>query len=496
MRRVYCFLSQKRIAKYKGHQQTVVRTLAKFQSICLHLLVHCRIWQHLPRRVLVEKWGHHSFNPCLEFPRCVAAAMPLNEKTILARAVESQLEGAATDQSQENETNRNFNHPKGKPPLVTQSPSMPPNVDLSKIVNRQRVESPEGSTHVMIELVQLTAHASILDNPTWVTDTLKLSSSASAIEVSQILQKYPLGLFTVFSTPGKSYGAVKHNNLGAQQYAIRESVLLLNEAMTQAMSHFSSAYPSFSSAFPGLDWSQEVPSADILYFHLSRGWREVANGLPAIERSYIHIFFEYMSQRYEQDCDKARNRFLVGEMIWADLRYLARPGEVLVQIGSVPIAYKIMSWPRIRINVKLREKSFSWSKNVPNVGRQRARVSMREQLTERIGLTPTSNPRQDRDIGLGADYLDDQRVLENWVVEAWTWIEESGHLKKSLTSLKFQIDSPTGNSFPMAALGWIPYAYMDDATKEILQSRGSQFWTSRTQHAIYELKDVVSSCSF
>jgi hypothetical protein len=426
----------------------------------------------------------------------VAAAMPLNEKTILARAVESQLEGAATAQSQENETNRNFNHPKGKPPLVTQSPSMPPNVDLSKIVNRQRVESPEDSTHVMIELVQLTAHASISGNTTWVTDTLKLSASASAIEVSQILQKYPLALFIVFSTPGESYGAVKHDNSGTQQYAIRESVLLLKEAITQAMIHFSLAYPSFSSAFPGLNLSQEVPPADILYFHFSHRWREVANGLPAIERSYTRIFFEYMSQRYGQVCNKARNRFLGGEMLWADLRYLARPGEVLVQIGSVPVAYKIMSWPKIRINVKLREKSFGWLKNIPNVGKQRARVSMREQLTERIGLTPASNLVQDRDIEFGAENLDDQRILEKWVIEAWTWIEECGHLKKSLRSLTFQIDSPTGNSFPMAALGWIPYTYLNDATKDMLQSRGSQFWASRTRHAVYELKDVVSSDSF
>ncbi|EUC27844.1 hypothetical protein COCCADRAFT_110654 [Bipolaris zeicola 26-R-13] len=215
-----------------------------------------------------------------------------------------------------------------------------------------------------------------------------------------------------------------------------EAVILTSAQMVSVMKKFLNAISGFKESFPDFDPTKEIHEPYLFWFFYRTNMEEALRSLSAEERTMIKLFRDWIEGSYGEEWDYIDSEFEKGMVCPISVKYLIRPGDVLVSRKDENIdAYIIKTWPKF--------------------------------------LEPRSP--QDKNID-AQDYL--------WNIEAWSWSFD-GEFRRATAVLDLKITAPTDRSrVPITSLEVFPLKYDETGLEARLKKRGEIFWKCRKRYLV------------
>ncbi|KAL2856642.1 hypothetical protein BJY01DRAFT_242688 [Aspergillus pseudoustus] len=138
-----------------------------------------------------------------------------------------------------------------------------------------------------------------------------------------------------------------------------ESLLFVSKDMIEAVEAFRMGQPNFHTIFPDFDARKEHPAPYLFWFTFRYAYPSAVKHLSFQHRSLLKSLAEWISENYQEEYERVDNELLRGVVCSETMKYLVRPGDVLVsREGGRDQAYLATSW------AKERWKVFAWSYEV------------------------------------------------------------------------------------------------------------------------------------
>lgn len=225
-------------------------------------------------------------------------------------------------------------------------------------------------------------------------------------------------------------------------------------AMLDAIEEFVQQVPNFGDYFPYFE-----PEGQILapYFFMYYSTSFIPDILPKLEVSHQNLIKQLQTvidKGYGYEYESAKLQAQKGMVARQHLKYLFRPGEVLVGKDSVGLqAYIATGW-------------IDLSETVHEDAEYEHPDSVQRRRIPRYG--PLANTKGNRKL---KTYI--------WTVPAWRW-EFNGIFEKRNVNLKVRMSiGYDEESVDIASLNVHPLKYAADGTKTLLERRGRTFWAAR-----------------
>ncbi|KAJ5026296.1 hypothetical protein J3E73DRAFT_213141 [Bipolaris maydis] len=221
-----------------------------------------------------------------------------------------------------------------------------------------------------------------------------------------------------------------------QPQPLSESVMLTSPQMISIMKKFLSVIPGFKESFPEFDPTEEIHEPYLFWFFSRTYVEEALKSLSAKDKKLINLFRDWIEGSYGEEWSYIDSEFEKGVVCPMSVKYLVRPGDVLISRKAEKIdAYIATTWPQF--------------------------------------FEPKSSRNQKV---AKEDYL--------WTIEAWSWSFD-GEFKKTTQVLRLKIAARTERvRIPITSLEIFPLKYDDTGLEARLKKRGEIFWKCRERYLV------------
>jgi hypothetical protein len=320
-----------------------------------------------------------------------------------------------------------------------------------------------------------------LDEPQWVLGDRKrpyMKAGMSVHNLALFIERNPDIAFVVY----KDYNSRARDNNAAfseanngvfrapEPYA--ESLSFVSDEMKSAMQEMAGQVPDFSRCFPRFEALEDVPAPYLFMYYAKQYWDECQSGLSLQSQRLLSLLKQCIMESYGAEYEAADGAFADGLVSGRYMKYLVRPGDVLVMTDGLQIsAFMSLDWiaeidpytedrkahqsEYSEIYVRRRERSPTGK------GNYRSRSSSASQIL----IYETSSPSY-------------------WRVNAWSW-EFAGSFEKKTCPV--DIELPTHEQDELVQINSLavrPVRFAGEEVKSRLERRGKTFWSCRRKQLV------------
>lgn len=262
--------------------------------------------------------------------------------------------------------------------------------------------------------------------------------------------------FIVYKTYGMPQDDSKTREMRDRQSAahdlndavVDESIQPVNEALVNAVEALLKAEDEYASILKSFRQTSELAAPYLFVYHQRNHWDRIRLSLPESSHQQLVMLWDYILQSQGAEYAVADSKISLGKIAPGLLKYLFKPGQLLVQNKDDEMQGWICEdWPRaIR-----RGETLPWWRQDKTAG----------------GTKPEKSESHARSNPL-------------WKLSAWHWEFDGEFQRKKETlfiSIEAGIDEESG--IPINSLDIFPLKYASDATLDQLRHRGKSFWKCR-----------------
>lgn len=262
--------------------------------------------------------------------------------------------------------------------------------------------------------------------------------------------------FVVYKTYGMPQDDSRTRGMRDRQLAahdlndavVDESIQPVNEALVNAIEALLKAEDEYASILQSFRQTSELEAPYLFVFHQRNDWERIRLSLPESSHQQLVMLWDYILQSQGAEYAVADSRISLGKITPELLKYLFKPGQLLVQNKDDGMQGWICEdWPRV---IRRGEKP-PWS-------------------------------RQDKTAGATEPEKSESHARSNPLCQlsAWHW-EFDGEFQRKKETLFISIEAGAHkeSGIPINSLGIFPLKYASDATFNQLRRRGQSFWKCR-----------------
>lgn len=227
---------------------------------------------------------------------------------------------------------------------------------------------------------------------------------------------------------------------------VDESIQPVNEALANAVEGLLEAKDEYASILKSFEQTSELTAPYLFVFHQRNEWDSIRLPLPESSHQQMAMLWEYILQSQGAEYAAADSKISTGKITPQLLKYLFKPGQLLVQSKDGEIqGWMCEDWPEAaRIET------------ASNMQNSTADAKKHERLKSHIEANP------------------------KWRLEAWHWeFDGEFHRKTDTLSVSVGAENNTEHGVPIDTLDIFPLQYASDATFDQLRRRGRSFWECR-----------------
>ncbi|KAJ6205482.1 AAA family ATPase [Bipolaris maydis] len=270
-----------------------------------------------------------------------------------------------------------------------------------------------------------------------------------------------------------------------QPQPLSESVMLTSPQMISVMKKFLSVIPGFKESFPEFDPTEEIHEPYLFWFFSRTYVEEALKSLSAKDKKLINLFRDWIEGSYGEEWSYIDSEFEKGVVCPMSVKYLVRPGDVLISRKAEKIdAYIATTWPQFFEPKSSRNQVIDlyFTETLANSlepklhkdrlqGRAKPSVSVHQSNKQDIKTSDALVQKVAKE-----DYL--------WTIEAWSWSFD-GEFKKTTQVLRLKIAARTERvRIPITSLEIFPLKYDDTGLEARLKKRGEIFWKCRERYLV------------
>lgn len=286
-----------------------------------------------------------------------------------------------------------------------------------------------------------------------------------------------------------------------------EAVILTSAQMVSVMKKFLNAISGFKESFPDFDPTKEIHEPYLFWFFYRTNMEEALRSLSAEERTMIKLFRDWIEGSYGEEWDYIDSEFEKGMVCPISVKYLIRPGDVLVSRKDENIdAYIIKTWPKFLEPRSSQDKNIDariaghWPNSFKPNSRKDGNIDVytskvrplpleskthKDRLQGRAKL-PASGIQPNNQDTTKSEVLGQNVAREDylWNIEAWSWSFD-GEFRRATAVLDLKITAPTDRSrVPITSLEVFPLKYDETGLEARLKKRGEIFWKCRKRYLV------------
>lgn len=251
--------------------------------------------------------------------------------------------------------------------------------------------------------------------------------------------------FIVYKTYGMPQDGSKTPEIRDRQSAahdlndavVDESIQPVSEALLNAVEALLEAEDEYASILKSFRQTSELAAPYLFVYHQRNDWERIRLSLPESSHQQLIMLWDYILQSQDAEYAMADSQIPLGKITPELLKYLFKPGQLLVQNKDDEMQGWICEdWPRV------------------------VRRGETTPLRQAKASLPRSNPQ--------------------WELNAWHW-EFDGQFQRKKETLSISIEARTHkeSGIPINSLDIFPLKYASDATFNQLRRRGKSFWKCR-----------------
>lgn len=228
---------------------------------------------------------------------------------------------------------------------------------------------------------------------------------------------------------------------------VDESIQPVNKALVNAVEGLLEAKDEYASILKSFGQTKELKAPYLFVFHQRNEWDSIRLLLPGSNNQQMTMLWEYILQSQGAEYAAADSKISIGKITPQLLKYLFKPGQLLVQRKDDEIqGWMCKDWPT---TTRCSETAFDMLDVM-------ADTTKHENLNSNMG----ANPR--------------------WELNAWHW-EFDGEFQRKTATLSISVDAETNreHGVPISMLDIFPLKYASDVTFDQLRRRGRSFWECR-----------------
>lgn len=321
-----------------------------------------------------------------------------------------------------------------------------------------------------------------LDEPQWVLGDRKrpyMKAGMSVHNLALFIERNPNIAFVVY----KDYNSRARDKNSAfseagngvfkapEPYA--ESLSFVSDEMKSAMQEMVDQVPDFIRHFPGFKALEDVPAPYLFMYYAKQYWDECQSGLSPRSQQLLSLLKQCIMESYGAEYEAADGAFAEGFVSGRYMKYLVRPGDVLVMTDGLQIsAFMSLDWiAEIDSYTKRKDADYrEYSEIVPRRRRvespiDRGNYRSRSNSPSQISIYETSS-------------------FSYWRVNAWSW-EFAGSFEKKTGPV--DIELPTYEQDELVQINSLdvrPVRFAGDEVKNRLEKRGKTFWSCRRKQLV------------
>lgn len=273
----------------------------------------------------------------------------------------------------------------------------------------------------------------------------------------------------------KTYG-IPHNNLktqnargrdlgshGVSNAVVDESIQPVSEALVDAVGALLGEQEEYASILERFEETSELLSPYLFVFHQRNEWEKIRLSLPDSSYQQLTMMWDYIVQSQGAEYAAADSEISIGTITEGLLKYLFKPGQLLVQNKDGEIQGWICAdWPRV---IRLEEPAF-------------------KRQDKKAGTAKLENTTPPVEVNLKLE------------LNAWHW-EFDGEFRRKDVTLPLSIKSEPNkeHGIPINTLDIFPLKYASDTIFNQLRHRGRSFWKCRKRALVSYRGDEATNDS-
>lgn len=263
--------------------------------------------------------------------------------------------------------------------------------------------------------------------------------------------------FIVYKTYGMPYNILKTQGTRGRDLrphevrnvVVDESIQPVSGALVEAVRALLGEQKEYASILRSFEETSELTAPYLFVFHQRNEWEKTRLSLPDSSYQQLTMMWDYIVQSQGAEYAAADSEISIGEITQGLIKYLFKPGQLLVQNKDGEIQGWICAgWPR---------------------------AIRREDPAPKRQAKKATTAKPENRISPIEDNL-------KWELIAWHWEFDGGFRRKMATlplSIKPGPNTGRGHGIPINTLDIFPLKYAADTTFNQLRHRGRIFWKCR-----------------
>ena len=231
-----------------------------------------------------------------------------------------------------------------------------------------------------------------------------------------------------------------------------QTLMLISEHIISAVEQLEDNIPNFDKFFPDFNPHKEIPAPYMFIYHSMPLFDHVVPYLTPLEQQLLEQLNESVLASHGEEYVAAKRCAAKGLVSRRLLKYLIRPGDVLVRIErSIPHAYVAKTWAR---------EQNSHQDDEPDSDNGHTLKSKAEK-----GQAP-------------------RKRTYKFDVDVWSWAFDGAFGRESE---KIHVQLRVGDEddeVKIARLNYFPLQFDKDGLHDLLEKRGRMFWKCRVKHLV------------
>lgn len=265
-------------------------------------------------------------------------------------------------------------------------------------------------------------------------------------DISFIVYKTYLVPQDISKTQGARDRQLSSHDLN-EAVVVNESIQPVNEALANAVEGLLGAKDEYASILRSFEQTSELTAPYLFVFHQRNEWDSSRFPLPESSHQQMAMLWEYILQSQGAEYAAADSKISTGKITPQLLKYLFKPGQLLVQRKDGEIqGWMCEDWPEA-----------AWCiETASNMQDSTADAKKHERLKSHIEANP------------------------KWRLDAWHWeFDGEFHRKTCTLSVFVGAENNREHGVPIDTLDIFPLEYASDAIFYQLRRRGRSFWECR-----------------
>ena len=254
----------------------------------------------------------------------------------------------------------------------------------------------------------------------------------------------------------------------------KESLVLISEDVIIAVEKLNANIPGLSSLFPDFDPTKEMVAPYMFIFCSLPLLERVECHLSSLESHLLNQLIDCILERQRKEYDAVKRCNSQGTVSKRLMKYLVRPGDVLVSTeGSTVKAYIATTWAKestVVSNVP-RQRTTRWASGLMHLASRMMYEDCNTDIDEMlVRAHEPDRPEPSQHL---------KHHTYTWTVNAWDW-GFNGVFSKKDVSISIHLNAANENEeVKVNSLDYFPLRFDSGDLRSKLERRGRTFWQCR-----------------